>query len=143
MERHMALSDLARMRAMKKRHRWKRTATCRWKPPRMKINCMPKATKTEVLGGEGAFFFACIISVGYSNARYLFPSRWAGPIGDDHLAGNVQVHGLTDETEPDEEICSGGDALSVCNLRHGIRGVARVDEKGRSARFWMILRKTL
>lgn len=84
------------------------------------------------------------LSVGYPNARYLFfrPSVWAGPIGEDDLAGNVQVHRLTYETEPDEEICSGGDALSVCNMRHGIRGVARVDQKGRSARFWMILRKT-
>lgn len=139
----MALSDLARMRVMRKRHQWKRTVTCPWKPPPMKINCVPKVAKAEALGGEGAFFSACMISVGYSNGRYLFPSGWAGPIGDDHLAGNVQVHGLTYETEPDEEICSGGDALSVCNLRHGIRGVARVDKKGRSARFWMILRKTL
>jgi hypothetical protein len=80
MERHMALSDLVRMRVMRKKHRWKRTVTCPWKPPPMKINCVPKVAKTEALGGEGAFFFACIISVGYSNARYLFLQDGLGPL---------------------------------------------------------------
>lgn len=148
MERRMVSSDLARMRVTRKKHRWKRTVTCPWKPPRMKINCVQKrVTKTDVLGRggrRGVLLLEISLPVGYPNARYPFfcPSVWAGPIGDDDLAGNVQVHRLTYETEPDEEIFSGGDALSICNMRHGIRGVARVDKKGRSARFWMILRKT-
>lgn len=147
-EMRMVSSDLARMRVMRKRHRWKRTAMYPWKPPRMKINCVHQKGgqgRCSWEGRGGAFF--CLTYLSLRGTRipgtlFLLPLVWAGPIRDDDLAGNVQVHRLTDETEPDEEICSGGDALSVRNMRHRIRGVARVDKKGRSARFWMILRKT-
>lgn len=139
MERRMVLSDLARMRVTRKRHRWRRTATCPWKPPPMKINCVAQGGQDRSSWGMRSLLGIPLLG---AQLPGTFPSVWAGPIGEDDLAGDVQVHGLTYETEPDEEICSGGDALSVCNLRHGIRGVAWVDKKGRSARFWMILRKT-
>lgn len=139
MGRRMVLSDLARMKVTRRRRRWRKTATCPWKLPPMRNDYVAK-------GGQDRRAWGCALiawnfSVGCPPMRSTFPSGWAGPIGDNNLAGDVQVHGLTYETEPDEEICSGRDALSVCNLRHGIRGVARVDKKGRSARFWMILRR--
>lgn len=142
-ERRKVLSDLARMKVTRKRRRWKRTATYPWKPPPMKINHVAKRWPRPVLleWRMGVVLFASdhLCRVPECRVPCFSPSVWAGPIGDDELAGDVQVHGLTYETEPDEEICSGGDALSVCNLRHGIRGVARVDKKGRSARLRMIL----
>jgi hypothetical protein len=66
-------------------------------------------------------------------------SGWAGTVRGDQLTWDVQVHAMPNETEPDDEIRPGGDALCVCNLRHGICRVARVDEKGWSARLWMVL----
>lgn len=68
-------------------------------------------------------------------------SGWAGTARGDKLTWDVQVHAMPDEAEPDDEIRPGGDAPCICKLGHGIRRVARVDKKGRSARFWMVLRK--
>jgi hypothetical protein len=46
------------MRAMRKRRRWKRTATCPWRLPRMKINCVPKVARPrpKLLGVKGRSF---------------------------------------------------------------------------------------
>lgn len=70
----------------------------------------------------------------------FFSLPWAGfnPKGD--LAGNVQVHGLTYEAEPDEKISFARDASFMCDMCHGIRSVARVDKEGRGTRLRMILR---
>lgn len=89
------------------------------------------------LGSDGSFgeVFALGISLQVQGV-----SRWAGPIRDDKFAWDVQVHTMAYEAEPDEKIRPGSDALCVCNLRHRIRSVARVNKEGWCARLGMILR---
>lgn len=52
---------------------------------------------------------------------------------DDKLTWDVQVHTMAYETEPDEKICVWSYALGVCNLRHGVCSVTRVNKESRSA----------
>lgn len=109
----------------------------RWKHLRMKIRGRPGHIKWLLRGSDGSSgrFFVFGISLQVQGV-----SRWAGPVRDDQLAWDMQVHTMAYETEPDEKIQPGSDALCVCNLCHGICRVARVDKKGRYARFGMILR---
>lgn len=118
-------NDLARRRVMKRRLRWKRIVTCRWKRLRTRIKDddgpVEQAPMLGIAGAKGA-------------------SRWAGPSRGNELTWDVQVHTVAYETEPEYEIRPGTDALCVCNLCHGICSVARVHIKCRGARVGMILR---
>lgn len=107
----------------KERLRWKKTATCRWRP---------RQTRTKCADGPIGMAHA-------GNCRSKGASRWAGPSRGNELTWDVQVHTVAYETEPDDEIRVRTDAPCVCNMRHGLRSVARVHIKGRSARVRTIL----
>lgn len=51
----------------------------------------------------------------------------------------MQANAMSYQSEPDDEIRLGCDILSPCDVSHGIRSVARMNEKRGYASYWMIL----
>ena len=129
----MELKDHGRKQVMRKKHPWMRIVMYQWKLRRTRIKCVASTFLWETENPcqeprQGSRLSECA----YPTILRDFICK--------RLPRHLQANTIAYQSEPDEDILLGRDILPACDMCHGVRGVARMDEKRWSARFWMILR---